>query len=43
MIEVNGDVDTALPGTYRVEYSITIDRGHTDVSTSHTVLYVVVR
>lgn len=43
MIEVKGDVDTALPGTYRVEYSITIDRGHTDVSTSHTVLYVVVR
>lgn len=43
MIDVSGNVDTASPGTYEIEYSITVDRGHTDVSTSHTVLYTVVR
>lgn len=43
MITVSGDVDTTKAGTYPIEYSITIDKGHTDVVTSHTVLYVVVR
>ena len=43
MITVNGNVDMTQAGTYPIEYSITIDKGHTDVITSHTTLYVVVR
>ena len=43
MIAVSGNVDTSIAGTYPIEYSITIDKGHTDVITSHTTLYVVVR
>ena len=43
MIAVSGSVDTSKAGTYQIEYNITIDKGHTDVITSHTTLYVVVR
>ena len=43
MITVNGDVDTNTPGTYKVIYSMTLDRGHNDLISGHTTLYVVVR
>ena len=42
-IGMNGSVDTETPGTYQMEYSLSIDRGHGDVDTGHIVLYVVVR
>ena len=43
MVPVRNPVNTSEPGTYRVTYSITIDRGHTDVVTSSASLYIVVR
>ena len=43
MIDVSGDVDTSTPGTYKVTYSMTLDRGHNDLVSGHTTLYVVVR
>ena len=43
MVEVVNDVDTDKPGTYKVRYSITIDKGNDDFVSGHTVLYVVVR
>ena len=43
MVQVRGSVDTSRPGTYRITYNITIDRGRGDVVTSRTPLYVVVR
>lgn len=43
MIHVSGEVNTSEAGTYPVEYSITIDKGHADTVTAHTTLYVVVR
>ena len=42
-ISMSGSVDTETPGTYQVKYSLSIDKGHSDVDTGHTVLYVVVR
>ena len=42
-IDVEGDVDIETPGVYQVKYSISFDRGHNDIVTSHTTLYVVVR
>lgn len=43
MIAVSSGVDTSSPGTYQVEYSITVNMGQDETVTSHTVLYVVVR
>lgn len=43
MVEVTGDVDTDKPGTYKVRYSITVDKGNNETISGHTVLYVVVR
>lgn len=43
MVKVSGDVDTDKPGTYKVKYSITVDKGNNDFISGHTVLYVVVR
>lgn len=43
MVEVNNDVDTDKPGTYKVRYSITVDKGNNETISGHTVLYVVVR
>lgn len=42
-MSMSGSVDTETPGIYQVRYSLSIDRGHGDVDTGHTVLYVVVR
>lgn len=42
-ISVEGEVDTSVPGTYRVTYGTSADRGHGDVVNVHTTLYVVVR
>lgn len=43
MIGVDSNVDTSTPGTYRVTYSMTLDRGHSEVASGHVPLYVVVR
>lgn len=43
MITVSGGVDTNTPGTYKVTYSMTLDRGHSELVSGHTTLYVVVR
>lgn len=43
MIKVSGDVDTDKPGTYKVKYSISIDRGNNEIISGHTTMYVVVR
>ena len=43
MVEVNNDVETDKPGTYKVGYSITIDKGNNEFISGHTVMYVVVR
>ncbi len=43
MVEVNNDVDTDKPGTYKVRYSITVDKGNNETISGHTVMYVVVR
>lgn len=43
MVEVTNDVDTDKPGTYKVRYSITVDKGNNEFISGHTVLYVVVR
>lgn len=43
MVEVNNEVDTDKPGTYKVRYSITIDKGNNEFISGHTVMYVVVR
>ena len=42
-LSISDSVDTEKPGTYQVEYSLSIDKGHNDVDTSHTNLLVVVR
>lgn len=43
MIGVDSNVDTGTPGTYRVTYSMTLDRGHSEVASGHVPLYIVVR
>lgn len=43
MIDVSGNVDMNTPGTYKVTYSMTLDRGHSDLVSGHTTLYVIVR
>ena len=43
MIKVSDSVDTEKPGTYKVKYSITVDKGNNEFISGHTVLYVVVR
>lgn len=43
MVEVTDDVDTDKPGTYKVRYSITVDKGNNETISGHTVMYVVVR
>lgn len=43
MVEVTGHVDTDKPGTYKVKYSITVDKGNNEFISGHTALYVVVR
>lgn len=43
LIGIQGDVDTHVPGTYKVVFTMTLDRGENNSVSGHTVLYIVVR
>lgn len=43
LIDVDGMVDTEVPGTYKVVFEMTLDRGNENLVSGHTPLYIVVR
>lgn len=42
-IDVEGEVDTEMPGEYVVKFSMTLDAGHQEIVTGMRRLYVIVR
>ncbi len=42
-IGISGDVNTRVPGTYKVVYTMTMERGDGNTVSGHTALYIVVR
>ena len=42
-IDVEGEVDTDMPGEYVVKFSMTLDAGHQEIVTGMRRLYVIVR